>query len=122
VTEALAGHWVVERLTNPDGLLDPLISGTRIEILFQPDAAVAGSAGCNSFRGSYRTDGRSITFDTPATTRRFCHRPPGVMEQESRFLESISATTGYSIGEDGTLSLVDADGLSLAVMTRSPST
>ena len=117
-TRSLAGHWRVDRLRSPHESLGPPLEGSAIAVIFDGAGNVMGNAGCNSYRGSCRVDVDRITFDTLATTRRMCLRPPGVMEQESRFLGFLTGTVGYSFGVEGTLILLDRTGTPLVEMSR----
>jgi heat shock protein HslJ len=117
-SDAPVGSWILERLRNADGSLGHPVPGARPEIRFAPDGAVTGTTGCNSFRGSYRTDAGSIAVQPPATTRRFCLRPPGVMEQESLFLDAITAASAFTVDEHGTLVLSNGAGDPLMEMSR----
>ena len=96
-TESLEGtSWVLEtyRKSRP-------IPGTTITISFE-DGEISGSAGCNSYFGSYELSGAMITFSTIAMTEMFCMDPEGVMDQESMYLESLGRAESYKI-EDGKL-------------------
>lgn len=77
----------------------------------------SGSAGCNSFTGTYdlgRNEG--IRFGPLATTRKACE--PALMEQEQRYLALLAAVRGYSVYGDGSLSLISLDGR--AIRFRKP--
>lgn len=100
-----------------DGSLEPVIEGSRIEAQFDEAGAVSGSAGCNSYRGSCRLEDGIVSVGILATTRKFCQRPPGVMEQESRYLELLAAATHYSLDGD-TVRFTDEANDALLVMTR----
>lgn len=100
-----------------DGSLEPVIEGSRIVAEFD-EGAVAGSAGCNRYRGSCRFDDGVVFVGVLATTRKLCQRPPGVMEQESRYLELLAGATRYSVDADNTLTFTDDSNTLLLVMTR----
>ena len=79
----------------PNGLL----LGTAINLTFEGDA-VRGSAGCNSYGAAYSRAGSSLSFETASSTKMACLDPVGVMEQEARYLELITAVTSYHIYGD----------------------
>ena len=79
-------------------LLDKTIPGSEITALFE-NGRVSGSAGCNSYNGTYRSTraaGRNtIEFGLLATTRMMCDEP--LMDQESLYLTALESATEYTI-------------------------
>ena len=69
------------------------ILGAEIDAVFGADGRVAGSAGCNNYSAAYRIEASGIAIGPVAATRRFCAEPPGVMEQETRYLEALQSAT-----------------------------
>jgi heat shock protein HslJ len=69
------------------------ILGAEIDAVFGTDGRVAGSAGCNNYSAPYRLEESGIAIGPVAATRRFCAEPPGVMEQEARYLEALQSAT-----------------------------
>jgi heat shock protein HslJ len=104
------GEYTLEGVT---WLLDKTITGSEITAEFTPgtgseDSVVAGTAGCNTYRGTYviltRAVGRNrIEIGPLATTRMACDQP--LMEQESLYLAALEAATSYRI-EGFTLTIV----------------
>jgi heat shock protein HslJ len=117
-TDALAGLWGVDRLLGDAESLEPPLGGSALALRFDDNGNAMGSAGCNSYRGSCHVDGENITFGALATTRRFCTRPFGVMEQEARFLGLLSGTVAFSLGVDGTLILFGEADTPVVVLSR----
>jgi len=67
-----------------------------ITVRFAPSGKVSGFAGCNSFSGTYRSSGSSITVSRKlAVTRKACARL--VMAQERLYLAALTAARTYSI-------------------------
>ena len=67
------------------------IQGTTITAEFK-DGEIRGSAGCNSYYGSYEIRGGSIQISDLALTLMACPEPEGVMEQEqyiTQFLQDV---------------------------------
>lgn len=117
-TGSLAGLWGVDRLKGDAQSLEPPLEGSAIALRFDENGIVMGSAGCNSYRGSCHVDGENVRFGALATTRRFCMRPSGVMEQEARFLRLLSGTVAFSLGVDGTLVLFGEAETPVVVLSR----
>jgi heat shock protein HslJ len=92
----LAGsQWQVTAVNNGRQAVVSVAPGSELRLRFGADGAVSGSAGCNSFSGSYQTHGASVTFGPVATTRRMCNTPAGVMEQEGQFLKALQSATAW---------------------------
>ena len=64
------------------------IQGTTITAEFK-DGEIHGSAGCNSYHGSYRISGGSIQISDLALTLMACPEPEGVMEQEQYIMQFL---------------------------------
>ena len=97
----------------------PVLAGTEITLTFDGDTLrsaghVSGSAGCNTYTAGY-TYADTLSFEAPATTRRACIGPDGIMEQEQRYLRLLEGVTGYRI-IDGRLELT-AGGRATLVFT-----
>lgn len=114
----LAGLWGVDRLLDTDETLDHPIPGSTITVMFDGER-VMGNAGCNSFRGSCTVEGSEMALGTIATTQRLCLRPPGVMEQEARFLALLERIAAYSFGDGGLLTLLDDADTAIVELSRS---
>ncbi|MCJ7626377.1 MAG: META domain-containing protein, partial [Anaerolineaceae bacterium] len=61
---------------------------------------VHGSAGCNSYRGSYQVTGDKITFGPIAITEMACMGPEGIMEQEALFTAYLSDAQYFKFVDD----------------------
>jgi heat shock protein HslJ len=110
VEVTFSGEYTLEGTT---WLLDKTIPGSEITAEFtagtgSEDSVVAGSAGCNTYRGTYvvltRAVGRNrIEIGPLATTRMACDEP--LMEQEGLYLSALESATSYRI-EGFTLTIV----------------
>ena len=87
------------------------ISGTTITATFE-DGQVRGSAGCNSYGGSYQVSGDTITVSAVAITEMACLEPEGVMEQELLFVEFLTDAQTFRLA-DGQLQTFRPDGEAL---------
>jgi heat shock protein HslJ len=91
----------------------PLAAGVGISAQFSADGTVSGSAGCNSYSGTYTVSGNSITISSSmATTMMMCDE--AVMEQESAYLKALAEAKTYEVKGDQ-LTLTGADKTSLAI-------
>jgi len=97
--------WILESYGEPGNQKD-ILTDTEITAEFvSPEGAVKGSAGCNSYFGSYEVEGNQISIPGPiAVTEMYCMEPEGVMEQERQYLEILQAAQSYSV-EDGELQI-----------------
>jgi heat shock protein HslJ len=106
------GDWEVTAFLNGNSVSSPL-PGTQLTASFADDGTLTGSAGCNTYRTSFTTDQGEIEIDAPATTRKTCPEPEGVMEQEAAYLAVLPTATHYRV--DGrSLALLSADGTYVA--------
>lgn len=84
-------------------------AGTVVTIAFGADGSLSGSAGCNSFFGSYSAaDDGTLTIDEPiGSTMMACEQG---MEQEAVFLAALPTVTAFAIDDAGRLELTYSTG------------
>jgi heat shock protein HslJ len=88
-TELPGTSWVLKDLSGAE-------LGTGVPTIdFGTDGTVSGSAGCNTFNGTYTVDGSSISFGPLASTKMAC--PVADMAVETAFLAGLSGATSWSI-------------------------
>jgi len=88
-------NWLLESYGSPDNLKS-VLSGTLVSLNFENDAQTAGgSAGCNTYGGIYGINGNSIHFSELFHTEMYCIDPPGVMQQESDFIDLLSKAESF---------------------------
>ena len=80
-----------------------ILEGTSITANFE-NGEDNGSAGCNSYFGTYQIEGQNIAFGQIGMTEMFCMEPEGIMEQETFFLNALSEAHRYEIA-DGRLTI-----------------
>jgi polar amino acid transport system substrate-binding protein len=117
----LAGtSWLVTAYYNPSNLggMASVLSGTSLTTAFASSGQVSGSAGCNSYSGSYSVDGSLLTISPMASTLMACDTPEGIMEQEAAFLAALGSAGSYAI-DGGQLYIMDTAG-QLVVLLNSP--
>jgi heat shock protein HslJ len=72
-------------------------------IEFAADGSVSGFAACNTFSGTYTTDGATLTLGPLGSTRIGCPRPASAVE--GAYLEALSGVSAWAIEPDGRLLL-----------------
>jgi len=97
---ALKGHWSVLKLEDR-----PLIDDTEISIHFTASGLIRGNAGANDFQAQSQTNHNGL-FKTSdiVVTERYAITPPGLMEQEGRFLRLLRRANRWHQTEE-TMSL-----------------
>jgi heat shock protein HslJ len=102
--ESLDGSAWALKVLPPEDLLDDV----GITLAFE-DGQLAGTDGCNRFRGTYSFEDDGIRIGELAGTMMAC--PDPIMQQASRFTAALGRARGGRL-EDGDLLLVDEqDGL-----------
>lgn len=95
--QSLAGtSWHVTGINNGKDAVVSLATGTSVTMNFSADGKVAGSGGCNNYTSTYMQHGGTLTFASPAATRRMC-AASGVMEQEQAFLKALESTAAARV-------------------------
>ena len=84
------------------------IDGTQITLNFT-DTSVDGSAGCNTYGGTYTATADSLRPSDLYWTEMGCMEPEGILEQEMAYLNTLSAVASYRL-EAGSLELFDEAG------------
>jgi heat shock protein HslJ len=92
------------------------IPGTTITATFE-DGQVSGSAGCNSYSGSYQVNGDKITVGPTAITEMACLEPEGAMEQEMTVMELLTNAQTFQV-TDEQLQILRADGEALTFVPQ----
>lgn len=111
-TSSPVGAWRVTSFLQGDAVSGPL-PGSEITATFKANGGIDGSAGCNTYEGSYEADGGQIEIRMLGATEMACATPNGVMEQEEAFLAALPKAAAYRL-ERGGLSLLTAAGTFVA--------
>jgi heat shock protein HslJ len=93
-------QWVLTSLNGSSP-----VEGTTITLNFEirdGESSVGGSAGCNSYGGSYEQDGESLSFGMLFSTMMACEQP--IMDQETGYLGTLETITGFTL-EGGQLQM-----------------
>jgi heat shock protein HslJ len=105
--------WHVQSYNNGRGGVVTVQSGTQLTATFGADGRLSGSAGCNTYTGTYTVDGSSMSIGPLATTRIACPEP--IMQQENAYLAALAATSQFMLTPDR-LTLRDADGATQVIL------
>ena len=92
------------------------IPGTTITAQFE-DGQVRGSAGCNSYGGSYQVSGNTITTGPLAITEMACMDPEGGMEQEQTVMAFLQDAQTFRLADEQ-LEILRADGEALTFVPQ----
>jgi heat shock protein HslJ len=105
--------WTVATVGESDaGGVSPLPSGAEAYLVFdQKKGTVSGKAGCNNVSAEATVSDGTITFGSPATTRRMCDG--SLMEAERALLKIFDGKTAYKI-DHRSLSLTSANGTTVS--------
>lgn len=91
VLELEGTRWVLDTLNG-----SPPAEGSEITLQFE-DGNAAGSAGCNSYGGSYTADGGQLSIPEIVRTEMACLEPEGIMEQEDAYLAALQSAAAYRL-------------------------
>jgi len=113
----LLGRWDVDSYFVPPSTVKAALEGTTLEVVFGI-ASIGGSSGCNTFSGTYGTNGNAVRISPLATTRLAC--PQDVMDQELAFLGALQGVSFIDY-RGNTVLLTDRHGhLVVALVRPSP--
>lgn len=101
-------EWIGER---------PLIDNSHLTITLGDDGRAYGNAGCNHWFAGYTLAGESLSFSAAGSTRKLC--APALMEQEMRFLDSLSHIQRWDFSSTEQLRLWPAEGKPLRLWPQS---
>ena len=100
-------EWIGER---------PLMDYSHLTVTLGDDGRAYGNGGCNHWFAPYTLDGDKLTFGKIGKTRKLC--APALMEQETRFLESLSQVQRWDFSPTGQLQLWPAEGKPLRLWSE----
>lgn len=101
-------EWIGER---------PLIDSSHLTITLGDDGRAYGNAGCNHWFAAYTLNGNTLSFSATGSTRKMC--APALMEQEARFLDSLSTVQRWDFSPIEQLRLWPAEGKPLRLWPES---
>jgi heat shock protein HslJ/uncharacterized protein YraI len=102
-------RWILQSYSSPStGQRTPL-PGTQITARFATDGTLSGSAGCNSYNGSFTAFDQTLRIGTLSSSQALCGSPEGIMEQEGLFLNLMHQASRMAISA-GQLTIYDSAG------------
>jgi heat shock protein HslJ/uncharacterized protein YraI len=102
-------RWILQSYSSPStGQRTPL-PGTQITARFATDGTLSGSAGCNSYNGSFTAFDQTLRIGTLSSSQALCGSPEGIMEQEGLFLSLMHQASRMAISA-GQLTIYDSAG------------
>ena len=120
ISQDLAGSsWDLIAYNNGTGGFQSTVIDVPVTALFDEDGTLSGSAGCNSYTGSWETDENSIEIGPLASTAMACAEVD-VMDQETRYLAVLEDADTYRV-DSTTLEMFDAEGSRLVQYLRAAS-
>ena len=105
--------WKLVSCTNGTGGVVSVLENTHVNITFDENGSLAGLAGCNSYWGTYTTEGDKLSIGSVGSTELACAEPAGIMEQEAAYLKALQDAATFKIKGDA-LELRSSDGSLLA--------
>jgi heat shock protein HslJ len=87
-------QWVLVSLKG-----DALIEGTQITLNFA-DVSLKGSAGCNTYWGSYTASEDGLRLSGMYWTEIGCPEPEGILDQEKAYLDALNEAARYRVEGD----------------------
>jgi len=113
----LVGSWALRSHHDGQSAMVSLIVDTEITAIFE-DGRLRGHSGCNRYSTTYETSGTSLSISPPLGTRMMCQEPPGLMKQETRYLELLPTTASHLIRDGQILDLTDQTGKRILQYSR----
>jgi heat shock protein HslJ len=111
--EFSGSSWKLASCSNGTGGVVSVLENTYVNITFDENGNLAGLAGCNSYWGTYTTEGDKLSIGSVGSTELSCAEPAGIMEQEEAYLKALQDAATFKIKGD-TLELRSGDGSLLA--------
>lgn len=115
----LGTEWHLTRYSTSGSAVAAPIADTGIDLIFEDDGTLSGSAGCNAYSAPYRVNETGLTVDRGIATKTSASEPAGIMEQEGAYLTLLRSAAGYRIVGDA-LVIIDGDGTAILFYEAEP--
>jgi heat shock protein HslJ len=116
-TPLVVTQWVLVAFGNADSP-ETVETGTTITAIFSEDGNVSGSAGCNTYAGSYEASEDQISVGPLASTRKIC---PVGSEEEAAYLEALGAAETFDLfGQRLSISYNNGEGILIYTSANLP--
>ena len=103
------GRWLLSSYSTSGGGLQRPLPGTEITARFGADGSLSGSAGCNSYNGTFMAFDQTLRVNRLSPSQAWCETPDGIMDQEGTFLLLMQQAARMSISA-GQLTVFDSGG------------
>lgn len=118
-SDTLGGtSWLATGFNNGNQAVVSVGFGAALSASFGADGRLNGSAGCNNYMAGFEAAAGKIKITSPASTRKACPEPAGLMAQETQYLKALETAATYRVDGDR-LELRTADGALAATFVRS---
>jgi len=104
-------EWNVKSIMGKTLTANDLANGTP-SLNFSDNEKLFGSTGCNTFAGSYKLSGTSMTLEPGSMTKMFC---PERTEQD--FLKAINKVTNFKM-DSSTLNLLNSATIVMSLIPK----
>ena len=91
--------WVLKEYTPPDGLATTPLDDPESTVIFDLNDIINGSGGCNTYNGTFTSDGENLDIEIESVSKLACEQP--IMDQELMFLQLLDEAEEYHIMADG---------------------
>jgi ABC-type amino acid transport substrate-binding protein/heat shock protein HslJ len=91
--------WVLKEYTPPDGTPVTPPEEPESTVMFAVDDTLNAFGGCNTFGGTFQSDGKEIEIKIDSGTQLACEQT--VMAQEQMFLQLLEEAEEYEVKENG---------------------
>jgi polar amino acid transport system substrate-binding protein len=91
--------WVLKEYTPPDGSATTPLDDPDSTVKFEVNDTVNGSGGCNTYEGTFVSDGTDLDIEIGSITNLLCDQP--IMDQEQIFFQLLDEAQEYSVRADG---------------------
>ncbi|MCB8984338.1 MAG: META domain-containing protein [Ardenticatenaceae bacterium] len=113
----MRNQWVLQSFTVDKNVQELALAGSRVTANFALDESlstgtVSGNGGCNNYTANITISGNAMTIKDLARGEVQCSDPPGVMDQEQRFLSALTVAESYSV-DSGRLEILYNSGNSI---------
>ena len=87
--------WNLKQLNRGNNLQE-ILENSKITAEFQ-EGKIHGTAGCNNYFSAFNIKENIIEMGPVGATRKMCHSPEGIMEQEMNFFEALEEAYNFEI-------------------------
>ena len=113
---ALVATWTLAEVTTSKGKVALPGGGSLAQVTFAPDGKLSGSTGCNTFGGTWSTEGTTLKFSSIGMTSKACTDEIPTMI-ETAFSVAFSKSQTWAVHGDQ-LTIAAADGSTSLTFTH----